>query len=237
MSQKKEFIQGIGRYHGVVIGANKALTNPLRSALKNIGFKNVDIAGTLAEGYESARRSSVTHVLFSTSDDSMDPIEFVQEVVAANQKAILVVITDNPGMDNVFDLIKGGARGFLVPPASLESVEAVLIAATSGPPISQTILQADDRNDAFARLILDMLFRVAAARKELLKTGKGGQMYDRFYMGLQASTATAKMFCEGGFDALQEKIVENCIKRADVKKTRLSEVRKNLRRGRGAAGS
>jgi ActR/RegA family two-component response regulator len=234
MGQNKEFIQGIGRYQGIVIGSNRALTNPLRSALKSIGLKSVDIFPSLAEGSEASKRSSITHVLFSTSDESMHAVEFVREVIAANPKVILVVVTENPGMDNVFELIQSGARGFLVPPASLESVEAVLAAATSGPPISQTILQADDRNDAFAKLILDMLFRVAAARKELIKTGKGGQMYDRFYMGLQASTATAKMFCEGGFDSLQEKIVENCIKRADIKKTRLSEVRKNLRKGREA---
>lgn len=228
-NEESAFYAGISRYHAIVIGDNKTLLNPLRSALKSIGFPTVTPFATFTDALESSVLPSCSHVLFDAATDDLPGLEFVNRAVALNRKVIMIVITFDPAMDNVFDLIKAGARGFLVPPPTMESVESVLVSATSGPPISELILKADDRNNAFAVLILNVLFRAASARKEAATSRAAAVMADRFMAALQGAVATARMFCERGNEGLREALIEECIRRADRKKTRLGELRQNLR--------
>jgi CheY-like chemotaxis protein len=224
-----DFFAGISRYKALVVGTNKAAMSSLRSALKSIGIQAVTPYATFTEALDAGKSGTTTHILFDVKVDDMPGTDFVRSVIAANPKCILIAMTENPGPDNVFDLLRAGAKGFLIMPPTLSGVESVLVAATSGPPLSETILLADDRNEAFMTLALNLFYRARTARKEMRTGSAANQMYTRSMLGLNAAMATARMFAEGGEAQLLQTLVEMLVKKASAEKSRLSEVRKNLR--------
>lgn len=226
---REQFYRTVQKSEAVVVGSNKNILMQLRSALKSIGFLNVHQSQSLVEASQLGVSPKVSHLLFDLRGADMDSVQFVKQVVSTNKAATLVVITENPALDNVFDLIKAGTRGFLIPPPTIEGVEGVLLSATSGPPLSEAILNAEDRNEALAGLVLGFLYRTAVTMRESRESNTGTQAVDRYMRALRAASATARMFCQGGPDALREKLIDCCIKRADERKTRLGEIRKNLR--------
>lgn len=228
MSARNDFYAGINRYKALIVGTNKTTLSPLRSALKSMGFVNVQPYSSLSEAMSAAKVSSTTHVLFDVKLTDMTGPDFVREIVAANPKCIIVTMTEHPGVDNVFDLLRAGARGFLLLPPTLEGVESVLVGATNGSPISETILRSENRNEAFVNLALGLLFRARASRKDSATSASAAQMYDRSMLALNSAMSTARMFAEGGDDQLREQIIEMLIKKASVEKSRLAAVRKNL---------
>lgn len=234
MSAEADFYSGIQKYRALVVGSNKNLLHQLRSALKSIGFSRVDPYGTCSEALDRAKDSSTTHILFELEENSeMSPVSFVEEVVKTNANATLVTISKDPGLDNVFDLLRSGARGFLIPPPTMESVESVFIAATKGPPISENILKAEDRNKAFTELVLNSLYRLATTMSLARQSETAANAVGRCYAQFEQAVNIARMFCEEGEDALRDRIVEQCIERATEQKTRLGEVRKALKKARG----
>ncbi len=228
MGLNETFFAGINKYKAVIIGTNKVTMTPLRSALKSIGFQTVVPLATLTEGLLAAKVPGTTHALFDVNIADLPGEQFVREALAANPNLIIVVITENPGADNVFDLLRAGARGFLLIPPTLAGVESVLISATSGPPLSQSILQAHDRNEAFVNLALNLLFRARAFRAEMQKTPSAGDMYLRTMNAIGAAMATARMFAEGGEEQLRQKVIDVLEAKSNAPKSRLGEVRKKL---------
>ncbi|MFN8390183.1 MAG: response regulator [Bdellovibrionota bacterium] len=228
MANANEFFAGISRYKAIVVGTNKAAVTSLRSALKSIGIQSVTPYPSLTEAVEAGQSTSTTHIIFEARLSDMPGVDFVRAVIASNPKCTLIAMTENPGPDNVFELLRAGARGFLIMPTTLSGVESVLVAATSGPPISETILRAEDRNEAFVTLALNLFFRARSSRKEMRTAATAAQMYQRSLLALGATMMTAKMFAEGGEERLQEKMVDVLVKKASAEKSRLSEVRKNL---------
>lgn len=234
---REQFYRVVRKSEAVVVGTNKSLLMQLRSALKSIGFVNVHQSQSMTEAATLGQSSRVSHILFDLRGADMDSVQFVRNVLATNKGATLVVISENPALDNIFELIKAGTRGFLIPPPTIEGVEAVLLSATAGPPLSESILNAEDRNAAFAQLILTLLYRTASTMKDARGAKSAEQLVQRCMRGLRASCETAKMFCDGGLDSLREKIIDACIEHADDRKTRLGELRKSLKTQRQADGS
>lgn len=232
MSASSEFYKGVDRYQAIVVGKNKNLLLQLRSALKSIGFPQVDLFQTYTEAFERAKMPTTSHILIELQEGDLSPISFVKDVIGENSQATMVVITDDPAVENAFDLMRSGVKGFLVPPPTMETLEAVFISATKGPPISESILQAEDRNEAFAELILNNLYKVAAMMRMARESHSALEAVDKCRLLLENSVATAKMYCEYGEDNLRDKIVAACIERGTDKKTRLGEVRKALKKAR-----
>ncbi len=235
---ERKFYQGIGRYHTLVVGRDNPILPQLRTALKSIGMLDVFPAESYSAAIVAAQVRNYTHVLFDTAESDMPALTFVQAMLKIRKDAVLVALSNDPAVDNVFDLIRAGARGFLVPPPTIGSVESVLISATSGPPFSEAILRAKDRNQLFADMILDLLYRAAILKRRALDNPETEPVFYRTWRALIATVDMAKMFCEDSVDHLTRSIVHSCIARADDEnKSRLGKVRSSLTKKRTTTDS
>ena len=235
---EREFYQKIDRYHVLVVGRDNPILPQLRTALKSIGMLNVTPAETYSAAVIAAQAGKTTHVLFDTRESDMPALTFVEAMMKIRKDVIMVALSNDPAVDNVFDLIRAGARGFLVPPPTIGSVESVMIAATSGAPFSEAILRAKDRNQVFADLILDLLYRAAILKRRALDDPSTEALFDRAWRALINTVDMSKMFCEHSRDHLTRSIVHSCIARADdSNKSRLGKVRKNLTQKRTTTSS
>ena len=229
MSKNKAFYRGINNYRAAVVGKRTVPSSQVKYMLKSLGFKHVTTYATHGEYRESGKNIPYTHVLFDAREEDSSVPDFVEEALSSCKGAILIAISAQPRIDNVFELLRRGARGFLVTPLNMDMVEEVLLEATEGAPFSELILKAENRNDAFAELILNHVYRLAVAYRHSREREVPSAVFYALHTQLQESVEMAKLFCEHSEQHLKESIVQACIRRADDEKTKLSRLRKSLR--------
>jgi DNA-binding NarL/FixJ family response regulator len=230
MSSNRAFYRGLPSFHAAVVGKKTINPSQVKYMLKSLGFRNCTTFQShfsLLQTKESINR--FTHILFDAREDDVALGDFVKSVLKQHPAAILVALTAAPRIDNVFELICRGARGFLVTPLNLDMVEEVLVRATDGSPFSETILQAEDRNHAFAEFVLNHLYRLAIAMHQSRENLMPPKALRVLEVHLHEAMEMARMFCEHDETHLRESIVEACIRRADDQKTKLGQLRKSLR--------
>ncbi len=220
-----------------MVCGNTQTLNQYKYISKTIGFPHVDGYSSHAFALSQISPNSVSHMLFDARSNDMDVVTFVDHMVASQRNMTLVAITEDPVIDRVFDLICRGARGFLVPPVTLDTCESVLVSATKGAPFSQELLEAKDRNKAFAEVILRNLYRLTVALKQTRHSPGAEEYVLKFSQALDESVELARMFHEHSLEHLQAKIVEGCLWRADEERTRLTKLRDNLKKARASEGA
>jgi DNA-binding NtrC family response regulator len=216
----------------VVVCANTQKLNQYKYISKTIGFPHVEGFSSHSYALSQISPNTVTHMLFDARSKDMDVVAFVDHMVSTQRNLTQVAITEDPVIDRVFDLICHGARGFLVPPVNLDTCESVLISATKGAPFSQELLEAKDRNKAFAEVILRNLYRLTIALKQARQSEAAEEYVLKFSQALDESVELARMFHEHSLAHLQAKIVEGCLWRADEERTRLTKLREDLKKSR-----
>jgi DNA-binding NtrC family response regulator len=231
-SEEHQFYSGLSGYKMVVVCANTQKLNQYKYITKTIGFPHVEGYSSHSYALSQITPNTVSHLLFDARSNDMDVVAFVEHMFSTQRNITQVAITEDPVIDRVFDLICRGARGFLVPPVNLSTCESILISATKGPPFSEELLEAKDRNKAFAEIILKNLYRLTVALKQARQSEAAEEYVLKFSQALDESVELARMFHEHSLAHLQAKIVEGCLWRADEERTRLTKVRDNLKKAR-----
>jgi CheY-like chemotaxis protein len=214
----------------------------VRHALTQIGFDRLTICPSYDNALELCREKEYAFVFFNAYAPEFGEIttaEFIQSFRERNESAIMIAISSKPTADNIFKVIKCGARGYLVAPFTPQAVEEVLLRATEGPKIDERVLEEPDRNRALSVMILDNL-DVLVDYLSRIKSMLGGDSppdhdaiiaIDRYSAILSESVRAALKFREDSDEALQERIIEECLLRAQGK-SRLSRTRERLKRER-----
>lgn len=204
----------------------------LRQALKALGFPTISAAATHLTALDRTKGRKFTHVIFEAKATDMPSLEFVTQILDYEGECIMIAISEQPRIDDVFGLLRAGARGFLVPPFNTETLESVLQNATNGPPLSDAVLNSPDRNGAFTAVVLNNLYRLSVAMRQAREFQSAKRDVKNYEYQLRESVEMAQLFCEGGEDALREKFMEGCINRAKDAATRLGRLRKKLKKHR-----
>jgi DNA-binding NarL/FixJ family response regulator len=221
-----------GGFSVLVVCTKGATSSQLRQALKALGFSQISAAGTHIAALERAKMRPFTHVVFEAKSTDMPAHEFVTQIIEHEDSAIMIAISDEPRIDDVFGLLRAGARGFLVPPFTTDMLEEVMTQATEGPTLSDAVLNAPDRNGAFTAVILNNLYRLSVAMRQSREFESAARDVKNYNYQLRESVELAQLFCEGGDLDLRDKIIEGCLNRAKDAATRLGRLRKKLKRGR-----
>ncbi len=216
----------------LVIAQKSLVNNQLRQSLKSLGFTQISSATSHVQGLERVRTRNFTHYLFDAKDTDMQAIEFVRQIMELDKEAIMIAVSEEPKIDDVFSLLKTGARSFLVPPLSVDSIEQILVQASDGTRLSDAVLNAPDRNAAFVAVILNNLYRLSVAMRQSREFATAQRDVRIYSYSLRESMEMAQLFCEGPEENLREKIIEGCINRARDASTRLGRLRKKLRKTR-----
>lgn len=200
----------------------------LRQSLVSLGFDSISGAQTHAQGLERIQTRTFPLIIFEAGATNIPTREFAIAARRLDEDSTLIALSGAPRIDDVFELLKVGARSFLVTPFTTETLEEVIGRAVLGPPFSDAILDAADRDAALAALILNNLYRLATAMRHHRDFASYSGHVSQYRSALLESTELAKLFSLGGDAVLREKIVEACIVRAQTAATRLGRTRKRL---------
>jgi DNA-binding NarL/FixJ family response regulator len=216
----------------LVVTGNGTTSNQVRQALKTIGFNTVSAAPTHLAAIDKIRSRDFPLILFDAVSTGMPTVDFVIQTLEMDPNSILIPLSGEPQVDDVFGLLRNGARGFLALPFTVTTLEEVVMRATQGPPLSDAVLNAPDRNAALVGVVLNNLYRTSVLMRQAREFPSAARDLEKQQIMLVESMDLARLFCEGGDEALTEKIVEGCINRANTAATRLGRTRQRLKKQR-----
>jgi DNA-binding NarL/FixJ family response regulator len=203
--------------------------NNLRTAVKALGYGGIsDVPNHLAAIEKLAGRH-FTHILFEAKKTNMPPKEFLQKALEADSQTIAIPSSCEPNVDDVFDLLIMGARGYLCKPFTSETIEAAIVMATKGDPISDAVLNAKDRNEALVAIMMSSLDKAAVILRQASQFETAKREIPKAMATLRRSAELAKTFAKGGDNGLIEAMEKFCIERSKGPATRLGRLRKRLK--------
>lgn len=206
--------------------------NNLRTSLKNLGFTTVSDAPNHFSGLEKLGERKFTHIIFSAKETNMPVLEFVTKALEGSSEMICIPSSAEPDVDDVFDMLIKGAKGFLVKPFTIDTIENAVVGATKGDPISDAVLQAKNRNEALVAVLLQSLDKVATVMRQARQFETAKREVPKAMAVFQRSSDLAKTFCKDGQVGFFMALEEFCIERSKGPASRLGRLRKRLKSNR-----
>ena len=154
--------------------------------------------------------------------------EWLAKVFEYDATVIALPSSSNPSVDDVFDLLVIGAKGYLVKPFTIDTVDQAVLMATKGEPIADAVLQARDRNEALVAIMMSSLDKLATTYRQSLQFETAKRELPRALAMLKRSSELAHTFAKGGEEGLIEALERFCIERSKGPATRLGRLRKRL---------
>ncbi|MFN8389484.1 MAG: hypothetical protein U0136_04260 [Bdellovibrionota bacterium] len=205
----------------------------IRTALHSMGLGHTSYANSHIAAMDRLRGRNFHLVIFEAHPIDMPTVDFVRQAMELDPELIMVAVSGQPRIDDVFTLLKLGARGFIVPPFAVDSFEATILRAAEGPPFSAAVLEAPDRNSALVGVVLNNFYRLTVRMRQARKFSSAALEVERYKFSFHESIELAKVFCEGGNEQqLMERIQEECAARSEVASSRLGRMRQKLAKQR-----
>lgn len=203
--------------------------NNLRTAVKQLGYVTISDSPSHGQALERLGERKFSHIFFDSKKSNVTPREFLQQVMQGDRMTVAIPTSFEPRIDDVFDLFVVGARGFLVKPFTIDTVEEAIVQATKGEPIAEAVLHAKDRNEALVAVMMGALDKVATLLRQAQQFETALREVPRGMRGFARSADLAKTFAKGGDEQLLEAIQNFAVDRSQGPATRLGRLRKKLR--------
>jgi DNA-binding NarL/FixJ family response regulator len=155
-----------GRSCVLIVESDAGDRNNARTALKALGYGGVSEAPNHFAAVEKLNERKFTHILFEAKKTNMPPKEFLEKVFQGYPNCVCIPTSYQPDVDDVFDLLITGARGYLSKPFTIDSMEDAIVMATKGDPISDAVLNAKDRNEALVSILMSSLDKAATTLRQ-----------------------------------------------------------------------
>lgn len=207
--------------------------NNLRNAIKTLGFGGITDAPSHSAALEKLNDRKFTHVIFDAKKSNMPPKDFLAKVFEANPLTIAIASSSEPNVDDVFDLLIMGAKGYLCKPFTIETVDLAIVSATKGEPIAEAVLQAKDRNEALVAIMMGSLDKAATILRQASQFETAKREIPKAMATFRRSAELARTFAKDGENGLILAMEKFCIERSKGPATRLGRLRKRLKTGRG----
>ncbi len=213
----------------LIVDSDSNDRNNFRTSLRQLGYGGISDAPNHATALERMADRHVTHIIFEAKKTNMPAKEFLHKVMELNTSIICIPSSYEPNVDDVFDLLVMGAKGYLCKPFTIETVEQAIVSASKGEPMSQAVLQAKDRNEALVAIMMGSLDKAAMILRQAEKFETAKRELPRAMNSLRRSAELAKTFCKNGENGLFEALEKFCIDRSKGPATRLGRLRKKLK--------
>ena len=177
----------------LVVSKNGNVSNQVRAVLKNLGFAKLSAIASHVQALDRIRSRSFNLVIFEAGGADMPAVDFVKQCSDLDGSQLLIALSSSPRIDDVFGLLRAGARGFVVPPFTIGSLEDVMQRADEGPPFSEAVLQASDRNAALSSVILNSLYRVATLLRQCREFESAKREGERYRVAFSDAVDLARM--------------------------------------------
>lgn len=201
----------------------------LRQILKNSCFDTVYEANNHLMAKDKILERRVSHLIFEAKKINIPVDDFVESILSVDPKLTLIATSSNPQLDDVFNLLTKGAKGYIVKPFTQIGVEQALIIATKAEPIPEAVLKAKDRNEALAVLVTIALDKLATVLKQSEEFETAKKEIPRALFFLEHSVDMATTFSKGGEEGYIHSLVKECIERQNIPSSRLGRLRKRIK--------
>lgn len=209
----------------------------IRNALIACDYARIHVAADHAAGLKVLENRHFTHLIFCAKTTTMPASEFIAKVLDMSPQLIAIAASYTPNADDVFNLLRLGARGFLVKPYNIASLDSAITLATTGAPLPDVVLHSPNRNDAFATLLASNLDRYALAARQARTFGTAQRDLKKHRSRLENVSRIAQMFAQNSHESLLGSIVNLFIALAEGPATRLGRLRGKLRKERVKASN
>jgi DNA-binding NarL/FixJ family response regulator len=212
----------------LIIEPDESDRSHLRACLKLLSFGYVSELAEYAAALKSLFERRFTHLLFATEDADLGPAEFCSSALKTDPDMIAIAMTRRPDIDEMFDLLLHGARGYVLKPFEVDDLQEVVAAATKGEPIPEEILKAPDKNEVLVNMLLNDLDKVARAMKITASSEAEKRKLPPLVGCLSRSVRHALIVGKGGEKGYMEVLERVLVERSMGPATRLGRLRKRL---------
>lgn len=208
--------------------------NLLRTTLKGLGFTTIAEAPNHMVALDKFEGRKFTHIIFDAKKGNYPVVEWFKQVIEIAPEIVAIPASANPGIDDVFEILLLGAKGYLVKPFNRETLDQSVMLATKGEPIPDVVRQARDRNEALVAIIMSSLDRLATVYRQSKQFETAARELPRAVAALRRSSDLALTFAKGGETGLIEALEKFAVDKSRGPATRLGRLRKRLSTTRGA---
>ncbi|MCB0310169.1 MAG: hypothetical protein KDD42_02970 [Bdellovibrionales bacterium] len=213
----------------LIVESEANTRNTLRQTLISLDIGSVSDAPDHIQALKKIEERFFSHIVFESKKTSMPAKEFLHKALEYDNRIIAIPTSLEPTVDDVFDLLILGARGFLVKPFTTESVDNAIVWSTKGEPISESILYARNRNEALASLVLSAFGKLTTVMRQAKEFETARRELPQRQLALSRAVELGRTFAQGGEMALLEALVDFAAARAEGPATRLGRLRKFLK--------
>lgn len=207
--------------------------NNMRTAVKSLGYGFITDVASHGLALERLQERQYKFVFFDSKKSNITPADFLRQLLDSDKETTAIPMSNSPRVDDVFDLFVIGAKGFLVKPFTIDSVDESMIWACKGEPIADVVLFAKDRNEALVAVMMAALDNVATLLRQSRQFETALRDLPKAMRKFMRAADLAKTFCKGSDDELTNAISEFCMTRGEGPASRLGRLRKRLHTNRG----
>lgn len=204
----------------------------LRQFAQMLGVGALQVCQSHHEALALFMERNFSHILFQAAATNIPAKAFLEKIFEVCPEAVAIPTSSQPTVDDIFSLLQIGARGFLVKPCTLDTLEASICHATKGEPFSEAILQARNRNQAFAAVLGASIDRYATLVRLSRRLVSARRDLPIVQTNTHRLARLARTFALGGEDELALAYMEFFRNLADGPAGRLGRLRDRLREER-----
>ena len=202
--------------------------NLLRATLRSLGFKTIAESPNHLAALDKFEGRKFTHIIFDAKKGNYPMKEWFTQVLEIAPQIVAIPASANPNVDDVFELLMAGARGYLVKPFIRDTVDQSLALATKGEPIPDVVKHARDRNEALVAIIMTSLDRLATVYRQSQQFETAQRELPRAVASLRRASDLGLTFAKGGEQGLIDAMERFCVDKSRGPATRLGRLRKRL---------
>lgn len=217
----------------LVVETDNQERHNFRTALKSLGFGGIGDAANHSAALERMSERKFTHIIFDAKKTTMPSDEFLKKVFEIDDSIIAMPSSIEPNVDDVFGLLILGAKGYIVKPITVDTVDQAIVQATKGEPLADAVLKAKDRNEALVAIMMSSLDKAATILRQANQFETAKREIPRAVARLHRAAELAKTFAKDGETGLLIAMETFCIERSKGPASKLGRLRKRLSTTRG----
>ena len=212
----------------LVVETDNQERHNFRTTLKSLGYGGIGDAPNHSTALERMGERKFTHIIFDAKKTTMPSNEFLTKVFEMDDSIIAMPSSFEPNVDDVFGLLILGAKGYIVKPFTVDTLDRAIIQATKGEPMADAVLKAKDRNEALVAIMMSSLDKAATILRQANQFETAKREIPRAIARLHRSAELAKTFAKDGESGLLLAMETFCIERSKGPASKLGRLRKRL---------
>lgn len=182
----------------------------LKQCLIGLGYGTISETSEADIALEVLEHQHFTHVILEPQYSFVSADNLIRLILELQPETTLITLLSQPTIHEVFQMLASGAKGFLVKPYSIASIDEAITTASVVEKIPDVILQAENPTEALTTLILSSLDKLAVIKRQARKFKTAEYELPKRNLALQRAIKLAHQFLEYDDETFHELITDLC---------------------------